>query len=150
MEIDMEQIVTALRPFFDHIGTQFDQINARFTQIDARFDRMDQRFDKMDQRFDAMDQRFDSLEHRIESRFDAVEKDLYTVKTVLTKVVVDVAALRGEMIQVKETLAQTATKKDVAEITARMDDFTGRSALRAETLLDHDKRLRTLEKRLSN
>ena len=79
------------------------------------------------QQVSGLAQQMAGMAQRIDARFDAVEKDLYSVKMVLTKSVGDVSRLDG-----------------------KFDDFSGRSALHAETLLDHDKRIRTLEKRLSS
>ncbi|MBI3554572.1 MAG: hypothetical protein HY077_18925 [Elusimicrobia bacterium] len=111
MDKIMEQIVTALKPFFDRIDERFTRIDARFEQVDGRF--------------------------------DDIEKDLANTKTVLGDVAGNVRVLMREMVEVQSV--QTATRKSVDEINAKIDDFTGRSALHAETLLEHDKRLRRLE-----
>ena len=71
-------------------------------------------------------QQITGMADRIDRRFDAVEKDLATTKTVL-----------GHM----------ATKLDIDRLEKRLDGFTANSALHAETLLQHDNRLRALEGR---
>ncbi|MBI2384399.1 MAG: hypothetical protein HYV14_00140 [Elusimicrobia bacterium] len=71
----------------------------------------------------------------------------------LNRTMISVAGLVGEMAELKEYLAENmATKKDMSDLNSRMDGFSGllldsrhRWAVHAETLTNHDERLKKLE-----
>ena len=133
---EIKQALAGLNHRFDGMDKRFDGMDQRFDRMDTRFDGMDNRIDGVDKRLDGMDQRFDGigdrfdrLEQHMDCRFDAVEKDAASMKTILLRVVDDVSTL----------------KVDVAEIKGTLNDTRLRSADHAETLLEHDKRLRRLE-----
>lgn len=71
----------------------------------------------------------------------------------LNRTTISVAQLTGDMSDMKQYLAENmATKKDMSDLNARMDGFSGllldsrhRWAVHAETLSEHDARLKKLE-----
>lgn len=79
--------------------------------------------------------------------------ELHTTNSRLKRTMVSVAGLAGGMSDLKLYLAENmATKKDMSDLNARMDGFSGllldsrhRWAVHAETLSEHDARLKKLE-----
>lgn len=79
--------------------------------------------------------------------------ELNSTNSRLNRTMISVAQLVGDMSDMKRYLAENmATKKDMSDLNARMDGFSGllldsrhRWAVHAETLADHDARLKKLE-----
>lgn len=79
--------------------------------------------------------------------------ELNSTNSRLNRTTISVAQLVGDMSDTKRYLAENmATKKDMSDLNARMDGFSGllldsrhRWAVHAETLADHDARLKKLE-----
>ena len=87
----------------------------------------------------------------------STNSDLSTTNSKLNRTMVSVAKLVGGMADMKRYLAENmATKKDISDLSTRMDGFSGllldsrhRWAVHAETLVDHDARLKSLESKAS-
>ena len=113
MNIDMEQIVVALRPLFDAINAQFEHLRTELGEFKTEMREFKAEMSdfktemiefKADTRafqdemltFRAETRRnFQLVADHIDRRFDAVEGDLYATKNVLSRVSRDVAALKS-------------------------------------------------------
>lgn len=79
--------------------------------------------------------------------------ELNTTNSKLNRTMTSVAQLVGDMSGMKQYLAENmATKKDMSDLNSRMDGFSGllldsrhRWAVHAETLSNHDERIKKLE-----
>jgi chromosome segregation ATPase len=87
------------------------------------------------------------------ARLDATNAELHSTNSKLKRTMISVAGLAGDMADMKGYLSENmATRKDMSDLNARMDGFSGllldsrhRWAVHAETLSEHDSRLKKLE-----
>jgi chromosome segregation ATPase len=87
------------------------------------------------------------------ARLDSTNAELNSTNSRLNRTMISVARLAGDMTDMKQYLAENmATKKDMSDLNSRMDGFSGllldsrhRWAVHAETLSEHDARLKKLE-----
>ncbi len=91
------------------------------------------------------------MAEEMKREMSALKSDMTELKGMVRRIVVSVAKLTGKVADME---ANMATKKDIGELNARMDGFSGllldmrhRWAIHADTLVDHDKRLKKLEPR---
>ena len=83
--------------------------------------------------------------------------ELNSTNSRLNRTMISVSQLVGDMSDMKQYLAENmATKKDMSDLNSRMDGFSGllldsrhRWAVHAETLSNHDERIKKLESRPS-
>jgi len=87
------------------------------------------------------------------AKLDNTNAELGATNSKLNRTMITVAQLVGGMADMKQYLSENmATKKDMSDLNSRMDGFSGllldsrhRWSIHAETLTQHDERLKTLE-----
>ena len=160
MDDQMKQIVSALKPLFDHIQTQmneqFNAMNERFNVMDERFQSIDGRFQSIDGRFQSIDGRFQSMDGRFQSideRFDRVEAELADVKNTGRRTAAVVAKLQEDVTDIK---LRMATRRDIAEQNGRMsaiateiENSRKERILAEKSYMRHESRLDDRQARLS-
>ena len=119
----------------DMMKRELDGIKKSITGVEARLDRVETRLGG------------------VETRLGGVEKDMTDVKGTVRRTAGQVAQLVGEMAEVKKLLTpETSIEQHFAKLDKHMDGFARaiddtryRYSVHADTLLEHDKRLRRLE-----
>ncbi len=87
------------------------------------------------------------------TKLNNTNAELNTTNAKLHRTMISVAQVVGDMADMKVYLAENmATKKDMSDLNSRMDGFSGllldsrhRWAVHAETLANHDERIKKLE-----
>lgn len=142
MKNDMERNIRELKQAVE--GT-----NAALRQAVEGLNAMNAKFDASNAELKALNVELGATN----ARLDGTNAELGTTNTRLKRTMVSVAGLVGDMADMKEYLAENmATKKDMSDLNSRMDGFSGllldsrhRWAVHAETLSEHDARLKKLE-----
>jgi chromosome segregation ATPase len=142
MDDQMKQIVSALKPLFDHINVKLEQMDVKFDHINAQFAQVKTKFDQMDAKFDRLDNRFE----RVESKLSDVNGTARRTAIVVAKLQEDVTDIKLEM----------ATKRDISQQNGRLsalateiENSRKERILAEKSYMRHEHRLDDHQERLS-
>jgi len=124
-----EQVVEVLKEIRD----EAKQTNARLDQTNARLDQTNARLDQTNTRLESLEGGVDSLEHRLTEGFQVLAEKIDFVNRRQTE---------SEMRLATEVVSLAEYVRDLRDtIALKLDDHVA--------VLDHEKRIQTLENRIS-
>ena len=93
------------------------------------------------------------MSNNMRRELNELKETVASTNSMLNRTMISVAQLVGSMADMRQYLAENmATKQDISHLSSRMDGFSGllldsrhRWAVHAETLADHDERIKKLE-----
>lgn len=156
MSNDMERDIRELKQTVESTNAALNRAIDRLETTNAAVAKTNSELNATNSRLDHTNAELNATNARLgntNAELNSTNSRLSTTNSRLDRTMITVARLVGDMADVKVYLAENmATKKDMSDLNSRMDGFSGllldsrhRWAVHAETLVDHDTRIKKLE-----